>query len=417
MKNFGKVFKFEMKSYLTNKVFFGTTILLVAAIAVAMFFPRIKESFASGKDAKPREDLPVMLVSADIGCARGDADALLAAFAAAFPDYRVEEASQSGGDAIGAAVSSGDADCAFVLNSPVSYTYYVKNISLYDKNAEKADALLRTAYQSAAMQSAGMTERQAQDTLLVQISHETENSGKDQTHNFFYTYVMIFALYFVILLYGQMIAMNVATEKSSRAMELLITSTKPASMMFGKIVAGCLAGLAQLAAVFGTALLCYNLNRDYLGGSGVAAFLFDIPPALLGYMLVFFVLGFFIYAFLYGATGSTVSKLEDVNTAVMPVTMIFAVSFTITMISMTSDGVDTVLMKVCSFVPLTSPMAMFTRLAMSTVPAGEVALSVVILVASVFGIGVLAAKIYRVGVLLYGNRPSLRSLLRNLKKR
>ena len=86
---------------------------------------------------------------------------------------------------------------------------------------------------------------------------------------------MIFALYMVILLYGQMVATNVATEKSSRAMEVLITSAKPTSMMFGKVLASCIAGFSQLILVFGTAILLYNVNKEALTNPLIAS-IFDV---------------------------------------------------------------------------------------------------------------------------------------------
>ncbi len=227
---------------------------------------------------------------------------------------------------------------------------------------------------------------------------------------------MIFALYMVIIMYGQMVAMNVATEKSSRAMELLITSAKPVSMMFGKVIASCIAGLIQLVAVFGSSLLCFNLNKEYWADNLVIASIFDMPVDLFVYMLIFFTLGFFIYAFLYGAIGSTASKLEDINTSVMPITLVFVIAFIIVIFSMSSGNVDSLLMKICSFVPFTSPMAMFTRVAMGSVPFYEIAISIVILICSVVGIGVISAKIYRVGVLLYGTTPKLGSILKAIKK-
>ncbi len=133
-------------------------------------------------------------------------------------------------------------------------------------------------------------------------------------------------------------------------------------------------------------------------------------------MLVFFVLGFFIYAFLYGAVGSTVSKTEDVGTASMPINMAFIVVYMVVIFSLSSGSVDNAAMKILSFFPLTSPMAMFARIAMSTVPFWEIALSIGLLVAGVVVIGVLAAKIYRVGVLLYGTRPKLGELIKALKR-
>lgn len=123
-----------------------------------------------------------------------------------------------------------------------------------------------------------------------------------------------------------------------------------------------------------------------------------------------------IYAFLYGAIGSTVSKLEDVNTAVMPVTILFIVAFFITMMALGNGTVDSTLMKISSYVPFTSPMAMFTRLAMSTVSVYEIAASIAILIVSVIIIGIASAKIYRVGVLLYGTKMKLGSILKAIKK-
>ena len=227
---------------------------------------------------------------------------------------------------------------------------------------------------------------------------------------------MIFALYMVILLYGQMVATNVATEKSSRAMEVLITSAKPASMMFGKVLASCIAGLVQLIAIFGTALVFYNINKDAWGDNGMIESIFNIPVELFGYMLIFFILGFLIYAFLYGAIGSTASKLEDINTSVMPITFLFIIGFMVVIFSMTSGSVDNTLMKVCSYIPFTSPMAMFTRICMSTVAWYETVISIAILIASTVGIGLLAAKIYCVGVLLYGTTPKIGSILKAVWK-
>ena len=144
--------------------------------------------------------------------------------------------------------------------------------------------------------------------------------------------------------------------------------------------------------------------------------LFDMPADLLAYMLLFFVLGFLIYAFMYGAIGSMASKLEDINTSVMPVTMLFVAGFLVVVFSMSSGNMDNSLMKVCSFVPFTSPMAMFCRIAMSSVPAYEIVASVAILIVAVAAVGVLSAKIYRIGVLLYGNKIKIGSILRTLHK-
>ena len=411
MKQFGKILKFELTYYLKNKIFIGTTLLLVLVIAAVMCWPMYSGLFQKDEKTDPA-DLPVMLVASQPG---EDAALIENAFRQAFPGY-VVRVSDAEDEELRQAVISGEAECAFALESDDAFTYYVNNLSMYDTNAVTAQSAMQRLYQTRALLASGMSPQDASAVMDVSIRATVTSLGKNQADNFFYTYVMIFALYMVIMLYGQMVATNVATEKSSRAMEVLITSARPTSMMFGKVLASCLAGFIQIAAVFGSALVLYHINRDYWAGNPLVQSLFNIPPELFAYMLIFFVLGFLIYAFLYGALGSTATKLEDINTSTMPLILLFVAAFMVSMMGMSSGNVDSTLMKVCSFVPFTSPMAMFTRIAMSTVPMHEILLSIAILVVSSAGIGVLAAKIYRVGVLLYGTTPKLGAILKAIRK-
>ena len=413
VKQFCKILKFELKHYLTNKIFIGVTLILVAVIAVVMFFPRIWGIFKK-EDSTPDvgKYLPVMLVVSD---AKENSEAVKEAFAAVFTGYEVKVADTDVED-VKDQIKSGEAECAFVLNSLTSYTYYVNNLSMYDNNTAIADEVLKSIYRINAMVQGGFTPEEASAILTAPIEGRIENLGIDQMQNFLYTYIMILALYMVILLYGQMVATNVATEKSSRAMELLITSAKPTSMMFGKVIATCFAGLLQIVVVFGSSILFFNINDDYWGDNPIVNSIFGMPIGLFVYMLIFFILGYLIYSFMFGAVGSTASKLEDINTSVTLIAMMFVVSFLVVIVSMSSGNVDTVLTKVCSYSPFTSPIAMFTRIAMSTVSIYEICASIAILIVSVIGIGVLSAKIYRVGVLLYGNKPKLGSIIKAVLK-
>ena len=408
MKQFGKILKFELKGYLKNKIFVGSTILLVVVLAIVMFIPNIKAAFQTdGKKEKP-----IMIVYAEDETLSG---LVKEYFSDAFPAYNVT-VSDGTIDDIKNRIVSGDAECAFVMNNASSYTYYVNNLSMSDYNTSVADAALREAYKANAMIRHGLTPEQVGEIMSVQFVSETNTLGKNQAQNFFYTYIMIFALYTVIMLYGQLVATNVASEKSSRAMEVLITSAKPTSMMFGKVLASCLAGFAQLIAVFGSALLLYSINKSAWNDNMIISSLFNIPVDLFVYMMVFFVLGFLVYAFLYAAIGSTVSKLEDINISVLPITFLFIIAFMIVVFAMAGGNVDTTLMKICSYIPFISPMAMFTRICMSTVAWYEIAISIAVLIGSTVGIGFLSAKIYRVGVLLYGNKPKIGSILKEIWK-
>lgn len=413
MKQFGTILRFELSNFLKNKALVGSTVFLVIVLAVVMFFPKISALFQSNDESGDSGEASVMLVYAE--------DAELAEltrqyFSEAFEDYDVQAATGSL-DEIKAQISAGDAECAFVLDSPSSYTYYVENRALNDSNVVVADRVLQEVYRVNALIRQGVSPEQAAEIMGVQIESRSVSLGKDQGETYWYTYIMIMALYMLLLIYGQMVATNVASEKSSRAMELLVTSAKPAGMMFGKVLASCLAGLLQLAVVFGAALLFYRLSQADWADSRIIELLFHIPLHLFVFMLVFFVLGFLIFAFLYGAVGSMASKMEDVSTLIMPMTFVLMIAFMVVLFSMVNGSMDGALMKVCSFIPFTAPMAMFARICMSTVPWQEIAISIVILLGSTVGVGFLAAKIYRVGVLLYGTTPKPGAILKAIRSK
>ncbi len=413
MKQFWTVFKFEFKNYAKNKAFIIITLLLVVAVGVVLSFPRIQAATAVKNQPQTPTEKTVIALSDKSG---GDANAAAAFFTTAIPNTEFKVTNQSE-EELTKAVDSGSYSSAVILRSPLLYTHIVKDIGMFDSFSEQFNAVMLAKYRSEKLAQMGVSQTEAQSFLSAAVQSDTvkTSSGKDQMQNFFYTYILIFALYMAILLYGQFVATSVATEKSSRAMELLITSTEPKNLMFGKVLGAGLAGLTQFVLIFGSSYLFYNLNRTYFEKNEIVQSVFNMPLPILLYTILFFVLGFFIYAFLYGALGSLVSRMEELSTTIMPVTMIFIIAFMVVMFSMGSGNVDNVLMKVCSFIPLTSPMAMFVRIAMGGVAGWEIAVSVAILVVSVIAIGFLAAAIYRMGVLLYGKAPKPGEMIKMLK--
>ena len=407
MKQFLKILKFELMNFFSNKIFIGITLFSIVIISIFTFFPRIKSFFEVDE---PVDTIPeyTMLISGS------NASKIANSFSQTFLDYEVIATDESV-DSIKEKVLSGEAECAFVFESHTKYTYYVDNLSMYDSNQILADETLKEIYKINAMLESGLSEEDILAISSIEIQSTSEILGKDQMKNYFYTYIMIMALYMVIILYGQMIATNVASEKSSRAMELLITSAKPVSMMFGKVFASCIAGFIQLASIFGTALITFKINEELWADNIIATSIFNMPVDLIVYMLVFFILGFLIYAFLYGAIGSTVSKLEDINVSSTPITLLFVIAFMVVIVGISSNEVDTPIMIICSFIPFTSPMAMFTRIAMSSVPLWQIIVSISILIVSSGFIGYISAKIYRMGVLLYGTPPKIKNIIKMLK--
>lgn len=413
MKQFFTIFKHELAQYFKNKVFVITTLILILAVSGFLFAPRIGETINKSKNAESSEEKKSeVLVKSD----NADLEKLLPAIAASFPQQNVKITNDSV-DEIKKRIKDQSVEFAFVLSSNLkSYTYLANVSALQDPNLNTMDSLLKTLYSHAYLKKHGLNDTQIAEVQNPNITHTIESISEDGTKNFWYAYVMVFVLYMVIMMFGQKVAMSVVTEKTSRAMEVLITSASPVALMFGKILASSVAGIFQIATIFGSAFISYNINKSYFETNAVINTLFNFPASLVGYLLIFFLLGFLIYSFLFGAMASTVSKIEDLSSVVMLIQIIFVAGFVVSTNAMTSGDVNSELMKGLSLFPLTSPMAMFTRIAMSEVPGLEILLSVAFLILATILIGYIAAKIYRVGVLMYGTKPSFAKIIKAIRE-
>lgn len=226
-------------------------------------------------------------------------------------------------------------------------------------------------------------------------------------------YAMIILLFMGVMITGQLIATEITAEKSSRVMEVLVTSVSPLAQMFGKIIGMLLVGLSQIALLVGVALVNVLLPHNVEALKELNINLADIDPVLLSYGLLFYLLGYFLYATVYAAVGSIVSRTEDLGQAVMPITFLSLGGFYLALFGLATP--DASYITVTSYVPFFTPFIMFLRIGLTDPAVWEVWLSIAILVASILGLGWLSAKIYRTGVLLYGKRPSLKELRKAMK--
>ncbi|MCG7386228.1 ABC transporter permease [Paenibacillus sp. ACRRY] len=231
--------------------------------------------------------------------------------------------------------------------------------------------------------------------------------------NYIVVYLLIILLFTSTMMTGNMIASEITAEKSSRIMEILITSVSPLSQMFGKIIGIFMVGMLQIgifgAVIAGNVLLPHN--RDVL--SDFSLNLSDVNIAVIVYGLIFYILGYFLYAVMFAAIGSMVSRTEELGQAVLPITMLSLVSFYIAIFSIATPNI--LLLKVASFIPFTSPTAILVRIGAGVAPTWEILVSLAILVISIFIFGWLAAKIYRTGVLMYGKRPTFKELFKAMR--
>jgi ABC-2 type transport system permease protein len=222
-------------------------------------------------------------------------------------------------------------------------------------------------------------------------------------------YVLLFIIYFSVIMYANMIAMEVATEKSSRVMEILISSVSPVKQMFAKILGIGLLSLTQLAAQLLVGYFSVKQNLSSLEGGFFDFFGFtNLPVMTIVYAVIFFVLGYFLYATLAAFLGSLVSRIEDVQQMITPMTLLVVAGFMIAMFGLGNP--EAPFIKATSFIPFFTPMIMFLRVGMLSIPAWEIALSILILVGTIVLLGIFGAKVYRGGVLMYGKSNSFKDI-------
>ncbi|SNT26132.1 ABC-2 type transport system permease protein [Bacillus sp. OK838] len=244
------------------------------------------------------------------------------------------------------------------------------------------------------------------ETIALQKNAKTE---EDLNQARGLVYVLLFVIYFGVLMYATMIAMEVATEKTSRVMEILISSVPPVTQMFAKIMGVALLSLTQMLLFFGVGYFSIKQNLTGMDEGFFSFFGFgNINISTIIYAIIFALLGYLLYATLAACLGSVVSKIEDVQQMISPMTMLVVIAFMIAMLGLGNPSANYI--TITSFIPFFTPMIMFLRVGMLDVPFWEIAISISVLILTIVLLGIIGSKIYRGGVLMYGSSKSLKSI-------
>lgn len=412
MKQFLTVLKFELNNYFKNKSFLVTTVLIALLIAgviiVPTLIPGLLDNINGGnKDAQTVQEEAEESAEQYGILAPEQIKESIPLFPAKWVDYTDE-------DAIKEAVEKGEIEAGFILRDNGEVTYVVNNLGMGDSNIMEQFRQCVLAYEKEQyLIEKGLTPEEIHQSENVSVTVTPEVLGKNSVNNFWYTYVLVFVVYFLILFYGQMISVSVTTEKSNRAIEILVTSVNSNSLIFGKVLAGALAGIIQTVIILGAGFAAYMAVGEAWGG--ILDRLFDIPSRVLISFSVFGILSYLLYAFIYGMLGALVSKTEDISKSATPVTLIYVVSFLVAMFGLNVS--DSMLIKVASFIPFTSGNAMFIRISMGSVATWEILVSLILLAGTCVFTGILAAKIFRFGTLNYGNPIKITRAIKSIREK
>ena len=410
MKQFKTILKFELDNYFKSKSYIISTIIICILAAGIMFAPRIKDAFKSGSSSSSSsneeniEDLTKYAIYDATGIAEEES------LKDMFADIHFVFCDSA--DQVKEMVKSEEAKKGFIVNSLTSFDYVVFNNSMMDQTGYdfKEYMALLNKMDYCRENNLNIDEFLAMEYQEIEMNEEI--LGKDSASNYWYCYALVIIIFMLIVMYGMTIASSVTNEKSNRSIEILVTSTSSTAILFGKVIAGAIATIFQVGLIGGSLIGSYQFNKAYWSSTFQA--IFDIPSNVLVTFAIFGIGGFLVYAFMYGALGALVSKIEDLNktagTAQMIVTLVYIVSLINLM------NVDGVIIKVLSFLPISSYSAMFARVAMGNVAVWEVIVSAVILYATVILVGIIGGKIFRSSTLRYGNPIKLSNALKGMKK-
>lgn len=410
MRQFWTVLKFETGNYLKNKSFLIITILLMAVGIAGIGLTAV---FLGDSISGKQEEIVSKETEEEkqaVGIADPDQILQNIVLSESMPSCQWIEADSK--EQAEEMVSSGEVELAFVVTGDTTYECIMMNRSISGTVQSEFDSVMARNYRATILSAQNIEPQKMEELFATPMQVDMIIQGKDSVSNYWYTYVMVMILYMMIIFYGQMIAVSVTTEKSNRAIEILVTSTNSNSLIFGKILAGALAGIVQTALFLGSCIVSYRVFRERLGGK--LDFLFHIPTGVWLTFALFGIMGYLLYACMYGMLGALVSKTEDISKSATLVTLLGVVSFLIAMTGMTTS--DSMVVKIASFVPFTSTNSMLVRMTMGEVAGWEIAVSAVLLVVTCIGAGVLAAKIFRLGTLMYGNPMKFTSALKKIRE-
>jgi ABC-2 type transport system permease protein len=327
-------------------------------------------------------------------------------------------------DSLSAQVDRGEWDGYIIIPASVfddgAAEYYGKTVSNERENEEIEDVITNTVT-AKRIQRSGL-EAAAVHKMVRQIRLNTfrvEAGGrekKDPGFSFMIAYFLGFFIYIAMFIYGAMLMRSVIEEKTSRVVESVVSSVKPFYLMAGKIFGVGAVGLTQFliwAAAMGL-LSLYGLQ--------LAAMFMDDPtkaqsltlPTIslgtLGFFVLFFVLGYFLYSALYAGIGALVNSEQEAQQFLIPMSLLIVVPIMMMTYIITNPSSQTSV--IMSLVPFFAPIIMLVRIVVETPPVWQIAASIVLMILAILGMIWIVGRIYRVGVLMYGKRPTLPEIIK-----
>ena len=275
---------------------------------------------------------------------------------------------------------------------------FMKGISA--KNvAEVCDKIMQAQY----FQKLGVGKEEIA-AIQTPMVYTEEYAGDMEPLGYVLGIIMTLVMFFAVYYYGNGVAMSVAAEKTSRVMETLIVSAKPSRILAGKCLGMGAVGLLQLGGLLVFGIFCYEtLFPKEIKIQGMEFSLTGISGSVVLLLLLYFILGYALYAVLNSVCGAAVSRIEDLNSALLPVSILVIVGFYLGYFTSIAGGGSSALAALAMYLPISSPFAVPFKLLSGGIEPGQIGLSIAFLMGSIVLVAFVSARIYSVSVMHYGS--------------
>ncbi len=405
MNDLKVVIGFTIKDMVQRKSFIISTVIILLFIILGFNIPNIMNAISGEENSNSKEKILVVdtnniyegtldeLNSLDLGYE----------FEVVTDNIEFNEIKQK--------IENGEIESSIIIeknDSNLKIRYIVESMTSYTQIPEDLSNALNSAYSSLQISKLGLTQEQL-NSLNPNIEFTMEQTEEEEVKgNVIIIMLLSLVLFYAIYFCAYQVSSSITTEKTSRIIETLVTSTSPTNIVVGKTIGIGLVGLAQLCIIVLTALICAKsfIEPEILNS---VLDMSMITPSLGIITIAYFILGYFTYAMLYALTGSTVSKPEDIQSANTPVAFVAIIGFYLSYFTMMNPTSN--LNVFASIFPISSPFCMPFRVMMGIAEPSEIIISFIVLILTIIVITKLTIKIYSNAILNYGGKIKIREFL------
>ena len=403
MKDLFIVTKFTMKDMLQRKSFIITTIIFLIMIVVGFNIPNFMKMLNKDSDVNKIEIIDSGNVFEGTLESLKDLDT----------GYEIQILNEDY-EKIKEKIENEEIDSAIIVEKQdenIKIKYIVKSATMMSGVPENIISTLNTLYTNIQINKLGLTEEQLK-SITPNFEFALEQTDEEASGNVYAMMLLSLVLFYAIYFCAYQVSSSITTEKTSKIIETLVTSTTPKTIVLGKTLGIGIVGLLQMILLVGTALISAKTFLE----PGILDSIIDvskITPYLGIITIIYFIFGYFEYALLYALTGSTVSKPEDIQSANGPVAILAVIGFYLSYFTMMNPASE--LNVFASMFPISSPFCMPFRIMMGLAKPTDVIISIVILLITGIIIAKIAIKIYSNAILNYGTKMSFNDIVKMYK--